>query len=333
MAILVTGGAGYIGSVTVELFLERSEQVVVLDSLARGHAAAVPAGVPFYEGDIGDRGLVQRIGREHDIEACVHFAALAYVGESVTDPSLYFDNNVARGIALLDALRTVGVNRLVFSSTCATYGEPLRIPIDETHPQQPTNPYGWSKLFMEGIMTAYDAAYGLRFVALRYFNAAGASAQCGEVHKPETHLIPLVLQAARGEIPHVSVFGDKYATPDGTCVRDYIHVVDLASAHLLALDYLRAGADSTAINLGNGNGYSVLEVIEAARQVTKQEIAVRIEQPRAGDPSHLVADAAKARKVLNWEPRYPDLASIIETAWKWHAAHPHGYAVIQNRER
>ena len=325
MAILVTGGAGYIGSVTVELFLERGEQVVVLDNLSRGHAASVPAGVAFYEGNIGDRALVQRIGREHDIEACVHFAALAYVGESVSDPSLYYDNNVARGIALLDALRAVGVNRVVFSSTCATYGEPLRIPIDETHPQQPTNPYGWSKLFMERIMTAYDAAYDLRFVALRYFNAAGASAHCGEVHNPETHLIPLVLQAARGEIPHVSVFGDKYATPDGTCVRDYIHVSDLASAHLLALDYLRAGADSTAINLGNGNGYSVLEVIEAARQVTKKEIAVKIEPPRAGDPSHLVADATKARDVLKWEPRYPDLASIIDTAWQWHAAHPHGY--------
>ena len=325
MAILVTGGAGYIGSVTVELFLERGEQVVVLDNLSRGHAAAVPAGVPLYEGDISDRALVQRIGHEHQIEACVHFAALAYVGESVSDPSLYYDNNVARGIALLDALRAVGVNRLVFSSTCATYGEPQRIPIDETHPQQPTNPYGWSKLFMERIMRAYTAAYGFKFVALRYFNAAGASAQCGEDHSPETHLIPLVLQAARGEIPHVSVFGDNYATPDGTCVRDYIHVTDLASAHLLALDYLRGGGESTAINLGNGNGYSVLEVIEAARQITNHPIAVEIEPPRPGDPSHLVADASKARDVLKWEPRYPDLASIIETAWQWDAAHPHGY--------
>jgi UDP-glucose 4-epimerase len=275
---------------------------------------------------------MQRIAREHDIKACVHFAAFAYVGESVSDPSLYYDNNVARGIALLDALRAVGVNRLVFSSTCATYGEPQRIPIDETHPQQPTNPYGWSKLFMERIMTAYTAAYDFKFVALRYFNAAGASALCGEDHSPETHLIPLVLQAARGEIAHVSVFGDNYATPDGTCVRDYIHVTDLASAHLLALDYLRANGDSTAINLGNGNGYSVLEVIAAARRVTNQPIAVKIEPPRSGDPSHLVAKATKARDVLNWQPRYPDLVSIIETAWQWHAAHPHGYSV-QNRER
>lgn len=332
MAILVTGGAGYIGSVTVEHFLERGEQVVVLDNLSRGHAAAVPAGVPLYAGDIGDRLLVRRITREHEIKACVHFAALAYVGESVSDPALYFDNNVARGIALLDTLRGAGVNRVVFSSTCATYGEPQRIPIDETHPQQPTNPYGWSKLFMERIMRAYAATYDFRFVALRYFNAAGASAQCGEDHSPETHLIPLVLQAARGEIPNVSVFGDNYATPDGTCVRDYIHVVDLASAHLLALDYLRAGGDSTAINLGNGSGYSVLEVIEAARQVTNQTITVRIEPPRSGDPSHLVADATKAREVLKWKPRYPDLAAIIETAWKWHKAHPNGY-VVENREQ
>lgn len=332
MAILVTGGAGYIGSATVELFLERGEQVIVLDNLSRGHAAAVPAGVPFYEGDIGDRKLVQRIAREHEIDECIHFAALAYVGESVSDPALYYDNNVARGIALLNSLRAAGVNRLVFSSTCATYGEPSRVPIDETHPQQPTNPYGWSKLFMEQIMTAYSAAYDLRFVALRYFNAAGATAQCGEDHSPETHLIPLVLQAARGEIPHVSVFGDNYKTPDGTCVRDYIHVSDLASAHSLALDYLRANGASTAINLGNGNGYSVLEVVEAARQVTKLPIAVKIELPRSGDPSYLVADASKARAVLKWQPRYPDLDSIIDTAWQWQAAHPHGYAV-QNRER
>lgn len=326
MAILVTGGAGYIGSVTVELLRERGEQVVVLDNLSRGHRAAVPAAVPLYEGDIGDQDLVRRIGAEHDIAACVHFAAFAYVGESVNDPSLYYHNNVAQGIALLGSLRAIGVGRLVFSSTCATYGEPTRIPIDETHPQQPTNPYGWSKLFMERIMTAYSAAYDFKFVALRYFNAAGASAQRGEAHDPEPHLIPLVLQAARGEIPNVSVFGDNYATPDGTCVRDYIHVMDLASAHLLALDYLSDGGDATAINLGNGNGYSVLEVIEAARKVTNRPIAVKIEPPRSGDPSHLVADATKARAVLKWEPKYPELASIIETAWEWHARHPNGYA-------
>jgi UDP-glucose 4-epimerase len=326
MAILITGGAGYIGSVTVELFRERGEQVVILDNLSRGHQRAVPAEIPFYQGDIGDRALVERIGGEHQIEACIHFAAFAYVGESVIDPGLYYSNNVAQGIALLETLRAAGVNRVVFSSTCATYGEPQRLPIDETHPQQPTNPYGWSKLFMERIMAAFDAAYGLKFVALRYFNAAGATACCGEVHNPETHLIPLVLQAARGEIPHVSVFGDNYATPDGTCVRDYIHVADLGNAHILALDYLRAGGDSTAINLGNGNGYSVLEVIAAARRVTNQPIPIRIEQPRAGDPSHLVADATKAREALKWKPDYPDVASIISSAWEWRGAHPHGYA-------
>jgi UDP-glucose 4-epimerase len=332
MGILVTGGAGYIGSVTVELFRERGEQVVVLDNLSRGYQAAIPADIPFYKGDIGDRDLVQRIGREYHIDACIHFAAFAYVGESVTDPGLYYSNNVAQGIALLEALRGVGVNRIVFSSTCATYGEPLRLPIDETHPQQPTNPYGWSKLFMERIMAAYDAAYGLKFVALRYFNAAGATARYGEAHDPEPHLIPLVLQAAQGQIPFVSVFGDNYATPDGTCVRDYIHVTDLGNAHILALDYLRAGGDSTAINLGNGNGYSVLEVIEAARKVTNQPIAVKMKPPRPGDPSHLVADATMARENLNWKPSYPDLTSIIASAWQWRGAHPLGYAAPQVQE-
>jgi len=326
MAILVTGGAGYIGSVTVELLLERGEEVVVLDNLSRGHADAVPSDVPLYRGNIGDRELVARLASEHSIEACVHFAAFAYVGESVSEPDLYYENNVAQGIALLESLRAVGVKLMVFSSTCATYGEPVRIPIDETHPQSPTNPYGWSKLFMEHILAAYSAAYDFRFLALRYFNAAGATAGCGEDHSPETHLIPLILQAARGEIPQLSVFGDKYATPDGTCIRDYIHVADLATAHLLALDYLRKGGESTAVNLGNGNGHSVFEVVEAARKVTQTAIKVKIESPRPGDPSHLIADATKAHDLLNWRPRFPDLNSIITSAWQWHAAHPQGYA-------
>ena len=316
MSILITGGAGYIGSVTTELLRARGEQVVVLDNLSRGHRDAVAAEVPFYEGNAGDRELVKRIVREHGIQACVHFAAFAYVGESVTQPALYYENNVEQGIRLLGALVESGVLRFVFSSTCATYGEPQRIPISEYQPQLPTNPYGWSKLFLERIMGDYDRAYDLRFVALRYFNAAGATAGRGERHHPETHLIPLVLKAAKGEIKHVTVFGSDYPTQDGTCVRDYIHVSDLAEAHALALDYLRAGNPSTAINLGNGQGYSVLEVIEAARQVTGRKIRIDMKGRRAGDPSHLVADAARARTMLGWEPRHADLATIITSAWE-----------------
>src|SRR5687768_11060475 len=268
MAILVTGGGGYIGGVMVAQLSEAGERVVVLDNLARGHREALDESVPFYEGSVGDRELVERVCREHEVEACVHFAALAYVGESVSEPGRYFENNVSQGLALLDGLRAAGVRRFVFSSTCATYGEPVRVPIDESHPQSPVNPYGWSKLFMERILEAYDAAYGLRFVALRYFNAAGATEGRGEHHEPETHLIPNVLAAAAGRLPHVSVFGDKYPTPDGSCVRDYIHVADLCAAHTLALRHLRGGGRSEFINLGNGQGYSVFEVIEAARRVT-----------------------------------------------------------------
>lgn len=326
MAILVTGGAGYIGSVTTELLRARGEQVVVLDNLSRGHRAAVAPEVPFYQGNIGERELVTSIVREHDIEACVHFAALAYVGESVAEPALYYENNVEQGVGLLGALVSAGVRRVVFSSTCATYGEPQRIPIDEGHPQQPTNPYGWSKLFVERIMADYDRAYDLKFVALRYFNASGATPERGEHHEPETHLIPLVLKAAQGGIPHVTVFGYDYPTPDGTCVRDYIHVADLAEAHALSLDYLRAGNQSTAINLGNGQGYSVLEVVEAAQRVTRKEIKVKMEGRRPGDPSHLVADAARARDALGWQPRQPDIGTIIGSAWEWHSGHPQGYA-------
>ena len=315
--ILVTGGAGYIGSVTAELLLARGHGVVILDDLARGHRAALPPDVPFYEGSVGDRSLVARISKDHDIEACIHFAALAYVGESVTEPAHYFGNNVEQGIALLDALLKAGVRRMVFSSTCATYGEPEQVPISEDHPQRPTNPYGWSKLMMERIMESYDRAYDLRFVALRYFNAAGATAQSGELHEPETHLIPNVLRAALGDIPAVSVFGNDYPTSDGTPIRDYIHVADLGEAHIRALEHLSAGGKSEYLNLGNGQGYSVMEVIETARQVTGQPIAIKIEPRRAGDPSLLVADAARARKVLGWQPAYPDLVSIIRTDWEW----------------
>jgi len=331
MAILVTGGAGYIGSVTVEQLLERGESVVVLDNLGRGHREAVPRGVPFYEGDVGDRTLLARLLRAHEIEACIHFAALAYVGESVTAPLRYFANNAGQGLVLLEALLEAGVRRFVFSSTCAVYGEPEIIPIPEEHPRRPANPYGWSKLFFEQALEGCDQAHGLRFVALRYFNAAGASERSGEDHEPETHLIPNVLAAALGRAPCVPVFGDDYPTPDGTAVRDYIHVADLSAAHWLALDWLRRGGRSLFLNLGNGKGYSVLEVIREARRVTGREIPVRLQARRPGDPSHLVADARKARELLGWRPAFPELASILESAWRWRLAHPDGYGGAPTR--
>lgn len=326
MAILVTGGAGYIGSVMVEQLVEAGERAVVLDDLSRGHRGAVDESVPFYEGRTGDRELVARLCREQEVEACIHFAAFAYVGESVTDPKLYFERNVSDGVALLDSLLAAGVRRFVFSSTCATYGEPVRVPIDEGHPQAPTNPYGWSKLFMEKILESYERAYDLKFVALRYFNASGATLRRGEDHSPESHLIPNVLSAALGRLPQVSVFGGDYPTPDGTAIRDYIHVTDLCSAHTLALEHLRRGGPSDFINLGNGHGYSVSEVIETAQRVTGREIKTRMEPRRAGDPSRLVADASKARSVLGWRTQYPDLETIIRSAWDWHQTHPEGYA-------
>jgi UDP-glucose 4-epimerase len=325
MAILVTGGAGYIGSVTVDRLLEKGEKVVVLDDLKRGHRAAVREGVPFYEGRVGDRKLVAQITTEHTIEACVHFAALAYVGESVLEPARYFENNVEEGIALIDGLRKAGVRFVVFSSTCATYGEPDRVPISEECRQWPTNPYGWSKLFMERLLDSYGRAYGLKFVALRYFNAAGATEHQGERHEPESHLIPNVLAAASGGAAELIVNGKDYATPDGTAIRDYVHVSDLAEAHILALDYLRLGGTSDFINLGTGTGYSVLEVIETAREVTGREVPMRVGPRRAGDPMKLVADARKARAVLGWEPTKSDLATILRSQWEWFEKHPQGY--------
>ena len=326
MAVLVTGGAGYIGSAFVEQLLAAGEEVVVLDDLSRGHREAVHPDAAFYEGRTGDRALVARIARERRLDACVHFAAFAYVGESVTEPARYFDNNFAQAQVLFESLLAAGVKRAVFSSTCATYGVPRQVPIPESHPQWPINPYGWSKLFVERLLESFDRAYGLRFVALRYFNAAGATARCGEAHSPETHLVPLVLAAAAGRRPKVSVFGDDYDTPDGTAVRDYIHIQDLGEAHLLALAHLRRGGRSELLNLGNGTGYSVLEVIEAARRVTGREVPFERGPRREGDPPRLVGDASAARAVLGWAPKRPSLEEIIRSAWEWMQAHPEGYS-------
>jgi len=325
MAVLVTGGAGYIGSAFVEHLALAGERVVVLDDLSRGHRAAVHPDAAFYAGRTGDRELVARIVREHPLDACVHFAAFAYVGESVSEPARYFDNNFTQAQVLVEALVAAGVKRLVFSSTCATYGVPGAVPIPESHPQWPINPYGWSKLFVERLLESFDRAYGLRFVALRYFNAAGATARCGEHHEPETHLVPLALRAAAGRGAPLRVFGSDYDTPDGTAIRDYVHIADLAEAHQLALAHLRGGGDSQLLNLGTGTGYSVLEVISAVRRVSGREMPFARADRREGDPPRLVADASRAGAVLGWVPRQPSLDAIVRSAWDWMQAHPNGY--------
>jgi UDP-glucose 4-epimerase len=325
MKVLITGGAGYIGSVTAEALRHRGANIVVLDNLVYGHRAAVEDDVPFYLGSISDSNLIKRIVDEHSVDACIHFAAYAYVGESVTHPSKYFENNLTQTVALLDSLRELGVDKIVFSSTCATYGEPKRIPIDEAHPQWPVNPYGWSKFMIERVLEAYQTAYGLRFVSLRYFNAAGATTRLGEHHDPETHLIPNVLRAANSEVEYVSVFGNDYPTPDGTCIRDYIHVSDLADAHIRALDYLDDGGPSTQLNLGNGRGFSVLDVINAAEAVTGKSIRSKIESRRDGDPPQLIADASLANTTLGWTPALSDIEVIVRSAWEWKLANPAGY--------
>ncbi|MDT4967186.1 MAG: UDP-glucose 4-epimerase [Acidobacteriota bacterium] len=317
MSVLVTGGAGYIGSVTVELLRRQGECVVVIDNLSRGHRTSVAGDIPFYQGDVGDRALVRSIVREHGIDSCVHFAAYAYVGESVDQPALYYENNVVQGLALLDELVAGGVTRFVFSSSCATYGIPQSVPILEDAPQSPSNPYGWTKLFLERVLDSYAKSYELNFVALRYFNAGGASGTCGERHEPETHLIPNVLAAAAGELPYVTIHGNDYPTKDGTAVRDYIHVEDLAVAHIKALAYLREGGRSEFINLGNGQGFSVLEVVETAQRVTQRPVNAVFGPRRAGDPPALVARAEKAQQVLGWRPTHTTLEGIIDSAWRW----------------
>ena len=327
MSVLVTGGAGYIGSAFVEALVAAGERAVVLDDLSRGHRAAVHPQASFYEGRTGDRALVARIAREQEVSACVHFAAFAYVGESVSDPARYFDNNFTQAQALFDTLLAAGVTRVVFSSTCAIYGEPKTLPIPEAHPQWPINPYGWSKLFVERLLDAYDRAHGLRFAALRYFNAAGATARAGEHHAPETHLIPLALRAAAGRGPALTVFGSDYDTLDGTAVRDYVHVADLADAHLRALAHLRGGGESLFLNLGTGTGYSVLQVIDAVRGVAGREVPHAFGPRRVGDPPQLVADPSRARAALGWEAKQASLETIVRSAWDWMQAHPDGYPV------
>lgn len=327
MAILVLGGAGYIGSHTALALKKAGCDVVVADSLETGFLAAVPRGARFYQGDIRDRAFVDGIFEKENIDGVIHFAANSQVGESMTNPLKYYSNNLGGTRVLLESMVAHGVDKIVFSSTAATYGEPESVPIMESDRTEPTNCYGETKLAMEKMMKWTNVAHGLRYVALRYFNACGAQpdGSIGEAHDPETHLIPLILQVPLGKREHISVFGEDYPTPDGTCIRDYIHVCDLAQAHILALDYLNAGGRCDVFNLGNGVGFSVKEVVEEARRVTGHPIPAVSAPRRAGDPARLVASSEKAKTVLGWKPEYADLHEIISTAWNWHRANPNGY--------
>ncbi len=331
MTILVLGGAGYIGSHTVYELIERGEDVVIVDNLETGYKEAVHPKARFYQGDIRNREFVDSVFDKEKIDAVIHFAANSLVGESMTNPLKYYDNNLCGTKVLLESMVAHDMNKIVFSSTAATYGEPEKVPILETDKTEPTNCYGETKLSMEKMFKWTDRAHGLRYVSLRYFNACGAhkSGQIGEAHNPETHLIPLVLQVPNKKREAINIFGEDYDTKDGTCVRDYIHVTDLAQAHILAVEYLMKGNDSDIFNLGNGVGFTVKEIIEAAKEVTGKDIPAVISPRRAGDPAKLIASSEKAKKVLGWKPEFLDVKEIIATAWKWHQSHPEGYKTVK----
>src|ERR1700730_13053506 len=325
MNILVTGAAGYIGSICSEVLLSRGMRVIATDNLIEGHRPAVPPGAVFVQADLANRPQLDNLFSQHKIDAVMHFAAEALVAKSVSEPSIFYATNVAGGVNLLDAVTRHGVKKLIFSSTAATYGEPEIVPIPENHPKSPINPYGKSKLVFEQILADYRAYTGLAYVTLRYFNAAGASQERGEAHRLETHLIPLVLNAATGAIPHVEVFGTDYSTPDGTCVRDYVHVLDIADSHVRALQEIER-VSGESFNVGDSRGYSILEVIDAAERVTGKKIPRQLSPRRPGDPAILVASKEKLKTMLGWETTHSSLEEIISSAWNWKLKHPHGYA-------
>lgn len=327
MAILVCGGAGYIGSHTVHQLINQNEEVIIVDNLQSGHRGAINKKAKFYEGDIRDSDFLDNVFKSNSIDSVIHFAANSLVGESMTNPLLYFNNNVYGMQILLETMLKHNVKNIVFSSTAAVYGEPKTVPILEDSETNPTNPYGETKLVMEKMMKWVSSAHGINYVSLRYFNVAGAlnDGSIGEDHSPETHLIPLILQVPLKKREFITIFGDDYSTKDGTCIRDYIHVVDLADAHISAVNYLRAGNKSNIFNLGNGTGFSVKEMIDAAKLVTKEDIKVVIGERRAGDPAILIASSEKANKILNWTPKYTDIKDIINSAWTWHQNNPNGF--------
>ena len=325
MRLLVTGGAGYIGSICVEELLRKGHEVVVIDNLQEGHREAVLPDAIFYEGNFGDPELLQKIFQAHMIDGVIHFAAETTIEFSMSDPGIYFHNNLVNSITLLDVMREFDCKQMIFSSTAATFGEPQYTPVDEKHPQEPINAYGESKLMFEKVLDWYHRAYGLKFNAFRYFNAAGASERLGEAHKHESHLIPVIIQTVLGQRDRLEIYGDDYSTKDGTCVRDYIHVVDLAEAHIKALENLDRNPNGK-YNLGNGAGYSNLDVLRMVEKVTGREVSFEYAPRRVGDPAVLVASSVLARKELGWEPRFGELAVIVDSAWQWHRAHPEGYA-------